>query len=1187
MSDQKAKQVDLWGNVTEKVPAAPKKNGRKSKADKQAELLPDKLGKAIRLPVPDFSDSNRKPTCLEADFPIAQINALSNLEGNAGKPIYQMSKWWARRRSSVFRSMLIAAATEAPDDPNEAAKRIWDHYYCNHQKAGSFKHLKVLDCFMGGGTTLVEGSRLGMQMTGVDLNPVAWFVVKNELACSDPEQVKALFDEIERQVKPQIQPFYTTTCPRGHQGRWIDVQTGETVNLDPIELPSEERARYRWEGPEVIYTFWAKHGPCQAKGCGHRTPIFRTTVIAEKILSTGYVELSCPSCGTMFHAELGETRMAPGAERVVVDGDVPFTELTQGFARLLNDYDKGNAQDTLERALALNVKASQEPGLHCPHCATFAGKRVIDVIERHIHATRAASRKKSNFALKRKPVQMYLIIHPQWMKGASGFSCDEELGGWAGASAEATSEWYEKRLEHLRLLEVRGKSLPETVSLADGFLFDTGIGTVPKNAAFSCSSCGRQNKTLQAVKATEHTAPVAAYTLQCHCPQCEAEGFTYGGRYFKALDEYDIKRLSESEKEWALRREGNLHDYWPRQEIHYSHMTHERNPLPDHGYSQWWMLFNNRQLLIHTCFLRAIAESPEEVWPLDVREQVLGAFQQFLRMMCMFSFWHQTYDKLAPFMSNANYNPKNLAVETNVFGKLGYGRWPSCQETVHNALTWARDPWELLVADESVAAKSVKGSLGDPIVPGSAPFCGTSTDLTQIGNELFDLVITDPPFGNNLYYADCADFFYVWLRLTLRKWYAGLSERAYFEPERTPHSMEAIDNSVEHPDDRENYEKEPFIESKHLTRIRELTGDKALAEKEPNPLYRPQPSSDFYSQTLSACWTEAGRRLKDGGIMAFTFHHSEDQAWIDILRALFDAGYVLVATYPIRSDESKGEGGQFGSKKIEYDIIHVCRKRIEAPEPVSWARMRRWVKDESVRLKDLLEHTHGKTLPESDLRVILRGKSLEFYSRHYGQVFTGDGQVLEVRDALLGINLLLDDLLEDTTQTGGLRPPDSAEPASRLYLRLFKNRNEMDRDELHKTLRGTGIAQGDLEAKGWIRVVGRAVHVVPIHERFAFFTERGRNRRVIKTDLDQAHFLIGTAFPNSGLKIDVELNNPNFRIKKSVDEILKWYAEVDKNSANRMAARTAGQLVEHWRTRKDRPETRRQLSLFERLEMEQ
>jgi adenine-specific DNA methylase len=1187
MSDQNAKQVDLWGNAIEKSAAAPKKNSRKSKADKQAELLPDKLGKAVKLPVPDFTDPKRKPTCLEADFPIAQINALSNLEGNAGKPIYQMSKWWARRRSSVFRSMLVAAATEAPADPNEASKLVWDHYYCNHQKAGSFKHLKVLDCFMGGGTTLVEGSRLGMQMTGVDLNPVAWFVVKNELACSDPEQVKALFEEIERQVKPQIQPFYTTTCPRGHQGRWIDVETGEAVSLDPIELPPDQRSRYRWEGPEVIYTFWAKHGPCQAKGCGHRTPIFRTPVIAEKKLSTGYAELTCPGCGTMFHAELGETRMAPGAERIIVEGDTSFTELTQDFARLLNDYDKGNANDTWERALALKAAAAQEPGLHCPHCSTFAGKRLADIFDRHAQPSlRATGRKKKDFALKSKPVQMYLLIHPEWMKGATGLIGGEELGGWAGAPAEATSDWYEKRMEHLRVIEVRGKSLPDIVTLADGAKIETGQGTVPRRAHFTCAACGREGNTLESVRPTEHTAPVAAYTLQCHCPQCDAEGYTYGGRYFKAPDEYDIKRLAESEKEWNSRSEGDLTEYWPKAELWVSYMTHKLNGgIANWGYTHWWKMFNPRQLLVQTSLLKAITEAPEESWPLDVREQALGAFQQYLRNQNMFIFWNPQRDTPEPMFSNANYHPKMQVIENCVFNNLGRGNWQSSSAKCIEGMDWARTPWELVVTiDEK--AKSEKGFPEDPLIPGNEPYCGSSTDLSMLSSEQFDLVITDPPFGNNLFYADLADFFYVWLRLPLRKWYAGLPEAAYFEPERTPHSMEAVDNSVEHPDDREDYEKEPFIESKHLARIQELTGDAALAEKDPNPLYRPQPSSDFYSQTLSAVWAEAGRRLKDGGIMAFTFHHNEDQAWIDILKALFDAGYVLVATYPIRSDETKGDSGAFGSRKIEYDIIHVCRKRIEAPEPVSWARMRRWVKDESLRLKDLLEHTHGKTLPESDLRVILRGKSLEFYSRHYGQVFSGDGQVLEVRDALLGINLLLDDLLEDTTQTGGLRPPDSAEPASRLYLRLFKNRNEMDRDELHKTLRGTGIAQGDLEAKGWIRVVGRAVQVVPIPERFAFFTERGRNRKVIKTDLDQVHFLIGTAYPNSGLKIDAELNNPNFRIKKSVDEILKWYAEVDKNSANRMAARTATQLVEHWRTRKDRPETKRQLTLFDRLDMD-
>ena len=85
-------------------------------------------GRTVALDTVDFNDPNRPKTCLEVDFPILPVNQVAVIEGNAGKPIYQMSKWWARRRSSVFRSMLIAAATKAPDDPSHAAKLVWDNY---------------------------------------------------------------------------------------------------------------------------------------------------------------------------------------------------------------------------------------------------------------------------------------------------------------------------------------------------------------------------------------------------------------------------------------------------------------------------------------------------------------------------------------------------------------------------------------------------------------------------------------------------------------------------------------------------------------------------------------------------------------------------------------------------------------------------------------------------------------------------------------------------------------------------------------------------------------------------------------------------------------------------------------------------------------------------------------------------
>ena len=148
---------------------------KKNKAELQAEQVAALVGagKAVSLETVDFSDPNRPKTCLEVDFPILPVNRVASIEGASSKPIYQMSKWWARRRSSVFRSMLIAAATKAPEDENLASKTVWDAYYANHQKRGTFKGLKVAEIFMGGGTTVVEADRLGMQTIGNPLPCVA------------------------------------------------------------------------------------------------------------------------------------------------------------------------------------------------------------------------------------------------------------------------------------------------------------------------------------------------------------------------------------------------------------------------------------------------------------------------------------------------------------------------------------------------------------------------------------------------------------------------------------------------------------------------------------------------------------------------------------------------------------------------------------------------------------------------------------------------------------------------------------------------------------------------------------------------------------------------------------------------------------------------------------------------------
>jgi adenine-specific DNA methylase len=1167
----------------------------------ELEAEPYNLGKAVKVSVPDFSDPRRPKTCLEVDFPIVPINALSRLEGNAGKPIYQMSKWWARRRSSVFRAMLLAAAIEAPvkkhedgspildsdgipiPDETEAAKAVWDVYYANHQKAENFKGLKVLDCFMGGGTTLVEGSRLGFQVSGADLNPVAWFVVKNELACTDPEDVRKFLEQIEAEVKPAIQPYYATECPRGHVGRWFRTASHDTeasdqqmpAAFDPLALSLEERKPYYYKGPEVIYTFWAKHGPCSKPGCGHRTPIFRTPVIAEKKLGVKYLDLTCKSCKTGFHAELGAARMAPSAERVVLSNEFPFTELSQPFAQRLMDYAKGTASECLERAKELAAMVGSEEGLKCPNCGTFAGEFLRDILSMHSAATRRSQidKKHLNILPSRnsvKPVFTYLLIDPDWLKGAPGVWDGKSLGGYSDAPLDVSETWFRSRLNHLQFIEVRGQiklaedtssqatdfdeevelssseegstldivevdsdqsdrkkyGLPKFITTVSGRVIDTRKGTVVQKATVQCQYCGNSDSIIEALRKAQHPAPLMPYALQCLCPECKEEGQIYDGRFFAPPSPQDISKLLASMSTWESLKLSDLRAFWPKQEIPYGWQTHYWS-IPDHGYTHWYRMFNPRQLLVHATLLKTIMQSTNVSLP--IREQTLGVFQQYLRNQCMFCIYDLGYDKLVPFFSNNNYVAKQLVLENSVFPKLGRGNWESCAKNVVEGLDWCKNPWEPFFDRDST--KSLKVFTKDPVVSESSTIqCRSSSDLPLIGSESIDLVITDPPFGDNFIYSEMANFFYAWLRIPLSEWYEqfkGIKD--------SPNAQEAVKNVAHHAED----------------------GD------------------EFYQSMMTACWSEAFRVLKPAGLMAFTFHHSEPAQWAIVLEALMASGFYIEAIYPVTSDESKGENAEFGSKKIEYDMLHVCRKRLTEPTTVSWAKMRQWVKAELTRLRLLLASYRANEISDADVRVILRGKALEFFSRHYGRVLTAADEPMKIAVALAGIDQLLDE------GTGGAeRPPSLVQPLAYQFLRLFSVRPSYSSDEVTKSLFGTAIRPKDLADRGWVEERNRVMTAISIDDRFEH--HRRRPRKEMKTEVDQAHFLIGAAMPNSGINLEEELTKDTWMLRKSVDAVLDWYEKVTPDPTVRNAAMLAKTILRSSVARlRERPGAlEEQLSLF-------
>lgn len=1030
-------------------------------------------GKAVAMETVDFNDPNRPKTCLEVDFPILPVNQVAIIEGNAGKPIYQMSKWWARRRSSVFRSMLIAAATRAPEDPSHAAKLVWDNYYANHQKKGAFKNLKVADIFMGGGTTLVEGSRLGMQMVGNDLNPVAWFVVKQELANVNLDEVKRLLAEIEAEVKPQIMPFYYCDGPNGEKGKWTHLLTKKVMpaDFDPLTLTQAQRREYSYEGPEIIYTFWSKHGPCQVTGCGHRTPIMSSSVMAVKSLTVKHWEHICSKCGGEFHVEEDDARMAPDVTLVLAPDEHPFSVL------------------------------DRHRGVVCPHC-------------KHAEMVRLGKGSK-------KKVELTLLVHPQWMAGSAKQDANGlPFGGAAQDDTASSARWHRERASNIRLLEVRGL-LPAQVTCPDTKVtFSTGKNDSFNRGFFACASCGTKQSMVAALSATRKTAPMASYSVQCYSPKHDESGKAYGGRYFLPFTDVFARQHSAASLEWDARKSSDLIDYWPQVEIPDSLRATVKDVLkPGHLHTHWWTMFNSKQLLVHALLFKAISEVGD--FDQSIREYVLGALQQYLRNQNMFCMWNIQADKLEPLFSNNDFRPKATVVENSVFASLGRGNWASCSEGIVEGREWAQNPWEAVSVEhmkshfpalaERASGKSEKVYPADPIAS-SDILQGSSTDLDFVATATIDLIITDPPFGGILQYAELSDFFYVWLQKTLKKSYPC------FQPQYSPKAVEVVANSFRESDD----------------------------------------AGRFYQRLLTDCWREAHRTLKQGGLLAFTFHHSEDEPWVAVLESLFDAGFYLEATYPIRSDESKGDNAEFGSQTIEYDIIHVCRKRTEEPKAVSWGRMRREVMSDVNQLKSMLENHAKQGLPAADIQVIRRGKALEYFSRHYGKVFVDEGRTISVKDALIGINQLID----DDADKGKEPPPVNAEPMTRQFLRTFGNAPEMKRDQLQKFLKGSITTPDEFEQRGWCSEKGKVVtRVNPLD----FAREwSGKHRRRLTSDLDQALVLIGACFDGSGINAADTLKNENFKPHVALRPLIEWLYRNGADQATRNAASRAVTIYNGW-----------------------
>jgi adenine-specific DNA methylase len=945
---------------------------------------------------------------IEEYFPIVDINRLAVPERNAFKPIYTMHKWFARRSSAVFRAILLGAMKPAFQSDGSRTD-IMQEFYKDHTNDPDTKGKVILDPFMGGGTTVVEALRLGCKVIGVDLNPVAWFIVKTEVESVDLKELRAAFDRLANRnvewsgkpLKETLLSLYKTECP-------------ECGNTDA----------------DIIYTFWVKSVPCTTGTCNNSTPLFSDYIISAKKPSIRYYpDCECPKCKNKFDWEVDPASLVGNLKLMV---NAPKFSAGEGRTSARWSYATGNtvvcpwcSETTTPYLKTKKPKRKKVPLsiLYCPHCEEvwqYRGELPDEVA--CPTCTKSFTPNEANMPEKGK------------------FICRGTCGGNVDAVIAAV------------------RTLPEEQLLP----------TYPYALEGYCSKCGGKPST-----SISPNGELFEKNAEEQDEDEETDSNTNAllrknsGKFFKRISSSDLSVYKKAEELWE-KNKSNLP--YPKSEIPIGDKT--KSGLIAHHYRYWHQMFNSRQLLGLSTLLRSIAAEDNQV----LKEMLLSAFQGTIEGTNVFATYHRNRDCVGRIFARHDYQPKATFLEINIWGNKTNSRTLlSCWDKIIEGKKYNYAPYDIQANGQTENIKifvneTIQASYDNLILQAA-----DSKIFIQKNNEPYDLVITDPPYAGNVNYAELADFFFVWLRLVLRSRYEE------FSPELTPKVEEIIENKT-----------------------------------------RGTSSNDF-KEGLKAVFSQVNKNVKDDGLLVFTFHHAEGSAWQALLEAICEAGFYVEAVFPIHG-ESEESLHLMDKEAISYDLIHVCMKRATGAEysRISWATIRQDIRRRAREEARLIESGRygNEPLTPSDINILLIGKCLELYSKHYGTIVDHEDKPVPLHRALSEIKLLVDQLVAKD------RPfPTELEDLDRvsyIYFTTLCGYKEISADEMSKNTRGI-IEPSELKDHGLMikgrENRGRSYEIKQPVERMndlkTLFREKVQNQPLLFEDQK------GNGLPHGVLFVDV------------------------------------------------------------------
>ena len=366
------------------------------------------------------------------------------------------------------------------------------------------------------------------------------------------------------------------------------------------------------------------------------------------------------------------------------------------------------------------------------------------------------------------------------------------------------------------------------------------------------------------------------------------------------------------------------------------------NQVLNYGFRSWNQMFNARQLLC----ISALANRIKAIDDPRLRNAFTCLLSGTLEFNNMFASYKGEGTGAVRHMFNHHIlKPERTPLEANVWGTpKSSGAFSTLfRSRLLRAAQYARQPFELALSPEGQGKQSVKvDGINEPLLgiansdsydqfaKGSRLYvsCGDS-GVTDLPDGNVDVVVTDPPFFDNVHYSQLADFFYAWQGLIL--------------------------------DDSSNYQ---------------AVTTRSDAEVQNS-------DAGAFTERLTLVLRESGRVLKGNGILVFTYHHSRWEGWQSVLRAVVGAGFRIEACHPVKAEMSVAAPKRQAKAPINFDTIIVCRKhRVSTPRSNSVKEVNLAPSFERAAAQISRLKADGWDLSRNDIGVIVMAQAVAEISRH-------------------------------------------------------------------------------------------------------------------------------------------------------------------------------------------------------------